>query len=249
LNRLAAAALAMAALVVGAMLSLQSAAATASDRVGPAQQIPDPRQVFLSDCAVCHGAGGTGTSRGPSLIDVGAASVDYMLTTGRMPIHDPGDELRRRPSPYSAELQRALVDYIGRLAGGGGPAVPAVDPGAGDVARGGELFRLQCAACHAWSGEGGALYQREAPPLQPATATQLAEAVRTGPGTMPVFGAAAIDDSQLDDLAAFSEQLKRPDDRGGQPLGHVGPVAEGAVGIVLGLGTLLVATRWIGKQR
>ena len=91
--------------------------------------------------------------------------------------------------PIAATID-ALVAYVSRLVPGG-PPIPSVDPAAGDLADGGQLFRAQCAACHQWAGEGGALLHREAPSLGPATPTQLAEAVRTGPGAMPTFGATA----------------------------------------------------------
>jgi ubiquinol-cytochrome c reductase cytochrome c subunit len=116
------------------------------------------------------------------------------------------------------------------------------------VAKGGELFRQQCAACHAWSGEGGALVRREAPSTHPATPTQIAEAVRTGPGNMPAFGTTAIDDEELDSLVAYTRYLTAPRDHGGEPLWHVGPLAEGAAAALLGLGLLLIGARWIGSR-
>jgi ubiquinol-cytochrome c reductase cytochrome c subunit len=82
-----------------------------------------------------------------------------------------------------------------------------------------------------------------------ATPQQIAEAIRTGPGSMPVFGNAALDDAQLNDTVAFVDSLKHTDDRGGLALGHVGPVTEGAIAIVGALGLLLLATRWIGTDR
>ncbi|HMC68085.1 MAG TPA: cytochrome c, partial [Mycobacteriales bacterium] len=186
--------------------------------------------------------------RGPSLHGVGKASIDYMVSTGRMPISEPFQRTERRTPRYSGDDERALVDYAAGLAGGG-PDIPLVDVGDADVARGGELFREQCAACHAWSGSGGALLQREAPGLTAATPTQTAEAIRTGPGSMPVFGPAALDDSALNDTVAFVDSLKRTDDRGGLPIGHVGPVSEGAIAIAGALGLLLLAARWIGTDR
>jgi ubiquinol-cytochrome c reductase cytochrome c subunit len=208
----------------------------------------DVTRTYLSGCAVCHGADAHGTSLGPSLVGVGRASIDYMITSGQMPLADPDSPLERRPSPYSPDLQQALVDYVTALAGGG-PGVPNLDPAAADVAAGGVLYRGQCAACHAWSGTGGALLDREAPRLTAATPTQIAEAIRTGPGAMPVFGPAALNDEQLNDTVAFVDSLKRPHDRGGLSLAHLGPVSEGAVAIVLGLGLLLVGVRWIGTDR
>ncbi len=117
-----------------------------------------------------------------------------------------------------------------------------------NLAAGGQIYRLQCAACHAWSGVGGALYQRAAPPLRSATPVQIAEAMRTGPGQMPVFGAAAVPPGQLDDVVGYVRYLAHPTNRGGQPLWYLGPVAEGAVALVLGLGALLLASRWIGTR-
>jgi len=213
-----------------------------------ARTVDDARRTYLSDCAVCHGADAAGTDRGPTLHGVGKASIDYMVSTGRMPISEPFQRTERRTPRYSADDQRAIVDYVAGLTGDG-PDVPSVDLSSADVARGGEHFREQCAACHAWSGAGGALLQREAPGLRAATPTQIAEAVRIGPGSMPVFGPAALDDRALIDTVAFVDSLKQPDDRGGVALGHVGPVSEGAIAIVGALGLLLLAARWIGTDR
>ncbi len=220
---------------------------------------PPARHVFLRDCATCHGADARGTGRGPDLHGSGAAQVDFQLATGRMPVPT-GDasQLDQRPSAavaqarrtprYDAATRRALVDYVVQLAGGGGPAIPAVHPGSGDIAAGGETFRLQCAACHAWSGGGGALLQREAPSTHHATDLEVAEAVRAGPGNMPAFGRAAVDDAQLQSLLRYVRYLDHPDDRGGTSLWHLGPLAEGAIAIVVGLGLLVVAVRWIGTR-
>lgn len=223
-------------------------APAAPDRTGRAAPQPDVRAVFLRDCAVCHGGDGSGTAQGPSLIDAGPGVVDFWVSTGRMPLPSAGAEAVRRKPRYSPAEIRALVQYVVSITGGDGRPIPAVDPAAGDVARGGELFRQQCAACHAWSGEGGALVRREAPSTHPATPTQIAEAVRTGPGNMPAFGTTAIDDEDLDSLVAYTRYLAAPRDHGGNPLWHVGPLAEGAAAAILGLGLLLIASRWIGSR-
>lgn len=261
-----------AAALVGAAfaLGLFWAPAPASGRALPAPaEGQDVEALYLRDCAVCHGADGRGTNRGPTLVGVGRASIDYYLSTGRMPLvaagrltqpgtpvaplpdrqlGDPEQTPRRRRPAYSAEVVRRLVDYTAELAGGTGPDIPRVHPRGADVAQGGEMFRLQCAACHAWAGDGGALLGREAPRLQPATSTQVAEAVRVGPGQMPAFGTAALSARQLDEVVAYVRYLDDPRDRGGNPLWHLGPVAEGAIGWVLGLGALLAAIRWIGER-
>ncbi len=206
----------------------------------------DAQQVYLRDCATCHGSQGEGSDRGPSLHGVGAAAVDYQLTSGRMPLSSPDATPTRHDPAYDQATIDALVAYVATIAPGG-PPVPAVDPAAGDVADGGDLYRAQCAACHQWAAQGGALRFAEAPPLHAATATQIGEAVRTGPGEMPVFGEQAISPSQLDDVAAYVESLDHPDDAGGAPLGHFGPLPEGAVALVA-LGAIVVALRLIGTR-
>jgi ubiquinol-cytochrome c reductase cytochrome c subunit len=212
------------------------------------QQGSDIQALYLKDCGICHGSDGRGTRQGPTLVGSGAAAVDFQVSTGRMPLPSPGAPSVRRSPKYRPATIRALVAYVESITGGGGIPIPDVNPRAGNVGRGGELFRQQCAACHAWSGEGGALTDREAPKTQAATPTQIAEAVRTGPTNMPRFGQAAISDDDLNSLVAYTLYLDHPRDRGGQPLWHVGPLAEGGAAGLLGLGALLLACRWIGTR-
>jgi ubiquinol-cytochrome c reductase cytochrome c subunit len=248
---------------VGTPSSKASTPAVAEPAVSPTEA----RMTFLRDCATCHGSDARGTVYGPSLQGVGSAAVDYWVSTGRMPLYSntrsakspadqppPGQQLadptatpaRHRPS-YSPAMIAALVKYVASIAPGG-PAIPAVDLQHASLATGGEVYREQCAACHAWSGVGGALYQRAAPSLHLATPTQIAEAMRTGPAPMPVFGTAAVPNSTLNDVVAYVRYLDHPSNRGGAPLWYLGPVAEGAVAILLGLGLLLLVIRWIGTR-
>jgi quinol---cytochrome-c reductase cytochrome c subunit len=212
------------------------------------QRATDVQHVFLRDCATCHGADGRGTDLGPDLRGAGAALVDYYLSTGRMPLQSPHEQVHRDKPKYSPATIHELVAYVTALVGGGGPPIPAVDVAAGDLARGGTLYRFQCAACHAWSGDGGALLHREAPSVHPATPLQVAEAVRGGPGNMPAFGDAALTPSQLQSLVGYVRYLDHPNDRGGTPLWHLGPLPEGAIAVFIGLGALLLAIRWIGTR-
>jgi len=226
-----------------------SSAAGASRPRLPAAALP-VSQVFLRDCATCHGSDARGTDLAPDLRGVGKALIDYELSTGRMPLptSDPKQPPERGTPRYDAATRHALVEYVAALAGGHGPTIPMVDPTRGDLAEGGTLFRLNCAACHSWAGEGGALVDRAAPSTHAADATQIAEAVRSGPGNMPAFGEAVFTPRQLDSLVRYVLQLDHPDDRGGNPLWHLGPLAEGAVAVLVGLGVLLLAARWIGTR-
>lgn len=257
-------------LVVGAAVGLGSILARpagSAAQAGPQPPTAVGPTVYLRDCAVCHGADAKGTSYGPSLQGVGRAADDYWVSTGRMPLvanarparspenqsppgqrlADPTAQARRGPPAYPPPVIAALEDYVASIAPGG-PDVPNVDLAAANLAIGGELYRMQCAACHEWAGVGGALYQREAPSLHLATPTQIAEAIRVGPGQMPRFGPPAVPDGQLSDVVGYVRYLDKPDNRGGQPLWYLGPVAEGGVAILVGLGVLLLASRWIGDR-
>jgi ubiquinol-cytochrome c reductase cytochrome c subunit len=231
---------------IGAGVAPRSHAAGAA--VSTAASTRDVATIYRQDCAVCHGGDGRGSQRGPSLVGSGRAGVDYYLTTGRMPLGSP-DEIPRRHSPkYSPRTIRALVDYVWNLTGRTGPDIPRVDLRRADIAEGGELYRLNCAACHSWAATGGALTKRQAPSLEESTPTQIAEAMRVGPGWMPKFGEAAIDHAQLSDVVGYAKYAAHPNNRGGTPLAHVGPLAEGAVSVFIGLGLLLFFTLWIGTR-
>jgi ubiquinol-cytochrome c reductase cytochrome c subunit len=217
------------------------------------------QRVYQRDCAFCHGDEAQGTSQGPDLTTGanGPALTDFMVRTGRMPIADADESTRRRTPRYDEREIDALVAYLDREIGQTGPGIPSVDPAAGDTAAGQAVYQEDCAACHATTGIGGAmLSQRDAetsgvyiPDLSRSDPTDVAEAVRTGPGAMPRFGPGVVEDGELDDLSRYVEYLQEPDDRGGWPIGRVGPVIEGAVGWVLGLGLVLLFVRWVGTKR
>lgn len=258
------------------VLSLTCIALAASGAAGasPAGEADDPlvdagRELYLTGCASCHGADGAGVRiaepadglgdetlndadgagelRGPSLLDSGAAAAYYYLSTGRMPLGNTDDQPRRKEPAYDEAEIDALVAYVGSL--GDGPPVPEIDLEDADVAEGGELFRANCQACHSAFGSGGALsYGRAAPNLHSSEPTEVGAAVRVGPGQMPVFGPDAITDQQLDDVAAYVELLRTPENPGGLQIGRNGPVPEGFVIWLFGIGGLLLIVAWIGGR-
>jgi ubiquinol-cytochrome c reductase cytochrome c subunit len=254
-ERAAAAAVAAAGLLLIASSAMASVTG-APPEAGAAPQVTVPvppgevragRELFQVACTTCHGLNGEGSSRGPSLRDVGAASADFYLTTGRMPLDNPGEQTQRKPPAYTRRQIRQLVAYVASL--GPGPAIPAVDASAGHLSEGGELYLNNCAPCHSAAGAGGALGASSyAPRLDEATATQVAEAVRIGPGAMPLFGPEVLDEGQLASVIRYVEYLRDPEDPGGLGLGHLGPIPEGFVAWVVGLGLVVVAIRWIGTR-
>lgn len=205
----------------------------------------DGRFLYQRDCAVCHGPDGEGTPRAQSLRGVSPAEVDYALSTGRMPISEPGVERRRRPAKYSRAERAAIVEFM-RPFLAAHPDIPHVDVAAGDLGLGGELYSALCAACHQSAGQGGALLGGiESPALDKSTPLQVAEAVLAGPVNMPPF---VLSEHEVNSIARYVQYLQNPDDRGGAGVWHFGPFSEGAVAWVLGLGALVVICLWIGTR-
>lgn len=238
------------------------------DRPLPVAQVPHVRdavppsgeELYLRDCAWCHGANGEGTARGPDLdgeLDGGAYTY-LMLSTGRMPISSPDEEARRRPPRYTEAEIAALVEHVSAF-GGTGPDIPSPDPAQGNLAAGGALYAEHCAACHSTTGVGGALTSGQtAPSVLEASPAEVAAAMLVGPGcanddptcgpgsgAMPVFD--AFSDEEVDSIVAYVRHLQVGGDPGGLGLGRIGQVAEGALSLI-GLALLILFIRWVGTR-
>jgi ubiquinol-cytochrome c reductase cytochrome c subunit len=240
-------------LIVGACSTLfvvgRARAATSSTVPVDTSLIAEGHRLYLTGCTSCHGLDGSGVrGRGPSLVGVGAASADFFLSTGRMPAAaGTGRQAKRKQPAYDRRQIDALVAYVASL--GPGPAIPLVSAAADEVV-GGELYRANCASCHQSAGGGGALsYGQQAPALDRSTRRQVVEAMRIGPGQMPVFGPSTISDEQAASIASYVAYLRAPRDQGGIPLGRIGPVTEGFVALVFGLGGLLALGVWLVGSR
>ncbi len=213
-------------------------------------QVEQGRQLFLEGCSSCHGLAAQGASDGPSLIGVGAASVDFQVATGRMPLAAPGIQAMPNMSSYTEEETAALAAYIATL--GAGPGIPTaemLDTTNAELALGGELFRTNCAQCHGASGVGGALSEgRFAPNLMDSDAKMLYQAMITGPQSMPVFADSTISVEEKQHLILYVMELQKADNPGGAALGRLGPVSEGLFVFIAVLGALIVASVWIGAK-
>ena len=211
-------------------------------------RVPDGPELYLTGCSSCHGPAGEGTKQGPSLRRSGAAGAYYYLATGRMPLAAADAQPRRKRPAYSPEEIDRLVEHVASF--GSGPEIPEVHPERGDLAEGGVLFRSSCAPCHSAAGIGGALsYGRAAPSVHSPTAVQIAAAIRIGPGQMPVFGPEALDEEEVDSIVRYVEYLQAPATPGGLALGGAGPIPEGFVAWIFGVGTLVLAVLWIGTRQ
>jgi len=204
--------------------------------------------LYEQSCMSCHGADAGGTADGPSLHAVGAAAADFMLSTGRMPLADPSQRPVRQAPAFSASDIASIVAYLQTIAPGG-PGIPKVDLAAGTLADGQEVFAGNCAACHGAGAGGDAIGGGQiAPSLYQADPTQIAEAVRLGPGQMPRFDPRHLPELQLNSVSAYIGYLQRDKNRGGFGLGRLGPVAEGFVGAIVGLGTIVLVIRFTGTR-
>jgi quinol---cytochrome-c reductase cytochrome c subunit len=206
------------------------------------------RELYLTGCQSCHGVDARGShDTAPSLHGVGAASADFYLSTGRMPLDDPRSQPDRTEPAYDRKSLDDLIAYVGSL---GGPAVPKVDVVGGrlNLGEGQKLFTENCAACHQIVGRGGVMSGAFVPTLLEATPRQVVEAARIGPYVMPRFSEAQLNDRELAAIARYVQYAKHPQNPGGWALFNVGPVPEGMVAWLIGLLALLLLIRMLGRN-
>ena len=211
---------------------------------GQVQRLQSGAELYIQNCASCHGQNGQGGPNGPSLVGVGPANLDFQMWTGRMPLAAPDAPGYRQQATLTDAQRNAIIAYAAEDFAGSEPAIPQV-VASSDLRRGWELYVNNCAACHGPGGAGGAIGAGNvAPALHRVDAVRLAEATIVGPGVMPSF---VFSDEELAALAGYVAFLRDQPSPGGISLSGVGPVPEGFIAAVLGLGGLLVAARWVGR--
>lgn len=240
----------------GALYSvLAPKAASAATATG--DDIAAGKKLFLANCATCHGlnAQGSPTTKfkdiaGPSLIGVGAAAVDFQVGSGRMPLAAPGPQAPQGPVRFSEQEIAQLAAYVASLAPG--PAIPTAEQAStanADVAKGGAIFRVNCAMCHNFAGAGGALTRgKYAPAIADISGPRIYEAMLTGPQAMPVFNDANIKPEDKRAVIAFINTTQDESKAGGAALGNLGPVTEGLFAWVAGIGALIGCAVWLGAK-
>jgi len=234
--------------------------------------VKEGRELFLVGCAFCHGQNGEGiltqggSQYGPALTDVGAAAVDFQVGTGRMPMAVPGSQAPRKKVVYNDKEIEALAAYVASL--GTGPAVPDADlydtssPGDlnGDgtedekdrdllVTRGSQIFLANCTACHNFEGSGGAMPRGGfAPKIRGVDSKHIYEAMLTGPQSMDTFSDGNIPPEDKKAVIAYLETLDKSPSYSGFTFGGLGPVSEGIIAWLCGLGLLVGFAVWIAAH-
>ncbi len=214
------------------------------------------RQLFDTSCVTCHGANLQGVpDRGPSLVGVGEAAVWFQVSTGRMPAMRGEAQAPQKPAQFDEAQTDALGAYV--QANGGGPDVVRDADGSiaqesllgDDVARGGDLFRLNCASCHNFTGKGGALSSgKYGPDLSEANPQQIYTAMLTGPQNMPKFSDRQLSPDEKRDIVAYVREAAETPNPGGYGLGGFGPAPEGMAMWIIGMVAIIGVALWIGSR-
>jgi ubiquinol-cytochrome c reductase cytochrome c subunit len=214
------------------------------------------QELYETACITCHGANLQGVEgRGPSLVGVGDAAVYFQVSSGRMPMMRNEAQATRKAPFFDAAQTDALGAYVQSY--GGGPLVPRDANGqvaeksliGSDVARGGDLFRLNCASCHNFTGRGGALSSGKwAPGLDPATPAQIYTAMLTGPQNMPKFSDRQLSPEEKEDIVAYVRSASQTMNPGGYGLGGFGPASEGMAVFIIGMVAAIAVAMWIGAR-
>ena len=249
---------------------LLASALTPNAQVATAQRddqalVQEGKEIYDVACITCHGANLQGVAdRGPSLIGTGEGAVYFQVNSGRMPMMSNDAQAERKRPRYTENQALALAAYV--AANGGGPEIVYNDKGevakeelrgknydgqiqAEDVARGGELFRLNCASCHNFTGRGGSLSSgKYAPALDPANEQEIYQAMLTGPQNMPKFSDRQLSADEKKDIIAFIKSTKETPSPGGWSLGGLGPVSEGMAMWMIGISLVAAVAMWIGSR-
>ena len=239
--------------------------ATAGAAETDAEQIAEGRELFLVSCAFCHGQNGEGVRAqrdgniiGPSLVGVGAAGVHFQVTTGRMPMAQPGAQAQRKPPVFTEDEVLALAAYVASL--GPGPAIPDeadytlpedfTDAEREEaIVRGGQIFLTNCTACHNFEGSGGAMPRGGyAPKIRGVEPILIYEAMLTGPQTMDTFSNGNLSPDEKRDVIAYLQSLEDQPNYGGFGLGGLGPVTEGLATWLVGIGACVALAVWIAAH-
>jgi ubiquinol-cytochrome c reductase cytochrome c subunit len=239
---------------MGGAYTVFASSSGAEKAAAAGDDISKGRQLYATSCITCHGANLQGVDgRGPSLLGVGAANVYFQVSTGRMPAAFQGAYQERKTAKFTEDETEQLAAYVQSL--GGGVQLPEGWQHEGalrndaEMGRGGELFRTNCASCHGNTFRGAPLSAGKiAPSLLDATDAEIYSAMLVGPENMPVFSDNQVTPEQKRAIISYVQTLKASNDPGGHGIGRIGPVSEGIVVWVAGIGAIMIIILWIGAK-
>jgi len=242
-------ALAFGLLSAGGLYTVFAPQPQTAEAQGDTALVRQGEQLYNNACITCHGTNLQGVEdQGPSLIGTGEAAVYFQVSTGRMPAVRQEAQAAEKPVKFTPEEIDALGAYV--QANGGGPTVPDGELVGTEIARGGDLFRLNCASCHQFTGRGIALSSGKfAPEIADVTPEQVHAAMLTGPQNMPKFSDRQLTPEEKADITAYIKSITEDrNNPGGWSIGGWGPVSEGFVAWVVGIAALVGVTLWIGAK-
>jgi ubiquinol-cytochrome c reductase cytochrome c subunit len=237
-----------------ALKSATSASSTIKYSLPPSSYIAPGQSLFELNCSSCHGVDASGTARAPNLQGLGPSTVDFWVSTGRMPLAVATAQPVQKPPRFTRKETLQIVAFVNSLAPTAPDypsGIPTVDLSAGNLTEGNSLFVLNCAGCHTITGAGDALSNGfQAPSLHKIYGYQIAEAIRTGPTQMPHFGPGNLTNQQVTDITRYvTSVIQHPVNQGGLGLGGIGPVAEGFIGLLFGVGGIMLVAFWLGDRK
>ncbi|GED98607.1 cytochrome bc1 complex diheme cytochrome c subunit [Gordonia crocea] len=253
--------------VITAVLTPNAQVAVADPTTQSQAMIEAGKQLYDTSCISCHGSNLQGVAdRGPSLIGVGDAAVYFQVSSGRMPAARNEAQAARKPAKFTEAQITQLGKYIQSVSGGpqvyyvrengvvktdenGIPIVAQRELRGANLGRGSELFRLNCASCHNFTGRGGALSSGKfAPNLDAPSEQEIYTAMLTGPQNMPKFSNRQLSLQEKKDIIGFIKYSSESRQPGGLGLGGFGPVSEGMVMWIVGIGAIVGFAMWMGSR-
>jgi ubiquinol-cytochrome c reductase cytochrome c subunit len=246
-------ALAFALLGTGFLYSFMAPEPQTANAQQDSAKVREGQLIYNNTCISCHGDNLEGVQgRGPSLVGIGEAAVYFQTETGRMPAVQQGAQMDEKPRVLTPDEIDKLMAFIHSR--GGGPTMPkerGEELRGTDPARGGELFRLNCASCHNFTGRGGALSSGKfAPDLDGVNEEVIYTAMLSGPESMPKFSERQLTPEEKKDIIAYVKSVTDgKNNPGGNPIGGLGPQSEGLIAFVVGMAALLGITLWIGAKQ
>ncbi len=228
-----------------------SASQNARPRGAPfdAALLAQGQTLYQTHCISCHGSDLRGTPGVPSLAHAGGAAVDFYVATGRMPDAIKASQAMHA-DPHFTQTQISAIDAYVTSRAASVTAIPNVVLRDALLQHGRQLFEENCQGCHGAAGEGASAGgDWIALPLYQATGKEIGEAIRIGPGVMPQFSTAQLNDRDIGALATYVHYLTvASPSYGGFTMDYAGPAAEGLVGGLLGVGALFWVIYFTGTK-